>query len=42
MGLLFVEPSTEVRPCDLLLRAADKLMYRAKQAGGNRTECRVV
>ncbi|HOA72392.1 MAG TPA: diguanylate cyclase [Phycisphaerae bacterium] len=42
MGLLAVQPSDEVRPCDLLLRVADKLMYRAKQAGGNRTECRVV
>jgi len=42
MGLLFVNPSPEPKSLDLLLRLADKLMYRAKQAGGNRVESRVV
>jgi len=42
MGLLYLEASSEMHPLETLLRAADKLMYRAKQAGGNRTECRIV
>lgn len=42
MGLLYVRPSTQARPLDVMIRAADKLMYRAKQAGGNQIETREV
>lgn len=42
MGLLFIEPTSDRKQLDTLLRAADKLMYRAKSAGGNRVESRNV
>jgi diguanylate cyclase (GGDEF)-like protein len=35
-GLLYMEPSTETRSLDVLFAEADKLMYLAKQSGGNR------
>jgi diguanylate cyclase (GGDEF)-like protein len=42
LGLLYVQASPESKPLDTLLRAADKLMYRAKHAGGNQVEVRIV
>lgn len=42
IGLVFVESSSRLKSLDALLRVADNLMYRAKQAGGNRVECRIV
>jgi GGDEF domain-containing protein len=41
-GLLYVKPSNQLQPLDALLSAADKLMYSAKQAGGNQVAVRVV
>lgn len=35
-GFLYVEPSNVTRELDTLLSEADKLMYLAKQSGGNR------
>lgn len=42
MGLLFLEPTGEPKLLEAMLRAADKLMYRAKNAGGSRVEARIV
>jgi len=42
VGLLYVRPSSNVQSLDALLGAVDKLMYRAKQAGGNQLETRAV
>lgn len=38
VGLLHLGPSNDPRPLDALVSAADKLMYQAKRAGGNRAE----
>lgn len=37
-GLLWVKPSRQEYPLDKLLGVADKLMYQAKRAGGNRVQ----
>jgi diguanylate cyclase (GGDEF)-like protein len=42
VGLLYVKPSNRLQPLDALLKAADKLMYSAKQAGGNQVAIRVI
>lgn len=41
-GLLYVRPSEHQHNLEKLLDIADKLMYQAKQAGGNRVQTRVV
>jgi diguanylate cyclase (GGDEF)-like protein len=41
-GLLFVRPSDQPHKIETLLDAADKLMYKAKQAGGNQYQIRIV
>jgi diguanylate cyclase (GGDEF)-like protein len=38
VGLLYVSPSTDPPQLDALVSAADKLMYQAKRARGNRAE----
>ncbi len=38
VGLLYVGPSNDPRQLDALVNAADKLMYQAKRAGGDRAE----
>ena len=41
-GLLYVRPSSREQQLDATINAADKLMYRAKGAGGNQAEVRVI
>jgi diguanylate cyclase (GGDEF)-like protein len=41
-GLLCVTPSNNTQVLNTLVNAADKLMYTAKRAGGNRVEVRIV
>ena len=41
-GLLYVRPSQEIQNLDLLVKTADKLMYQAKNAGGNRVQTRFI
>ena len=41
-GCLCVKPSGQKRHLDTLIKMADKLMYQAKQAGGNRVCSRVI
>ena len=41
-GLLYVRPSNREQQLDTVVNAADKLMYRAKRAGGNRLEVRTI
>jgi len=41
-GLLYVQPAGQVRALEPLVNLADKLMYKAKMAGGNRVEFRAV
>lgn len=41
-GLLYVRPSNREQQLDAVVNAADKLMYRAKRAGGNRLEVRTI
>ena len=41
-GLVYVKASNVLQALEPLLAAADKLMYAAKSAGGNRVEVRVV
>ena len=41
-GMLYFKPASGEQEFDTVLGAADKLMYQAKRAGGNRTESRVI
>jgi len=41
-GLLYVQLSHQVHSVDVLISAADQLMYQAKQAGGNQVHSRIV
>lgn len=42
LGLLYVRPTNRRQELDVLLKAADKLMYEAKRDGGNQMKVRCV
>jgi len=42
LGLVFVRAGDQSRPVEMLVDAADELMYRAKRSGGNAAEVRVL
>jgi len=41
-GLVYIRPPSQVGRLDTLIHAADRLMYEAKNAGGNRVQKRIV